>query len=102
MRAWLFQDTRQQQKHGDKAPWSVGWLDPKKRRRSCIDEHSLDTFVAKRLKMRGKKKGATVAAETVKKELRTIRAAQRESAGIGGPMCSRGKLFRRRTRGCSP
>ena len=28
MNAWLFQDTRQKKKHGDKAPWSVGWYDP--------------------------------------------------------------------------
>ncbi len=28
MKAWLFQDHRQRQKLGDKAPWSVGWLDP--------------------------------------------------------------------------
>ncbi len=28
MRAWLFQDHRQKQKLGDKAPWSVGWIDP--------------------------------------------------------------------------
>ncbi len=34
MRAWIFQDHRQKQKHGDKAPWSVGWLDPDGKRRS--------------------------------------------------------------------
>ena len=28
MRAWLFQDHRQEKKLGDKAPWSVGWYDP--------------------------------------------------------------------------
>lgn len=28
MRAWLFQDSRQKKKLGDKAPWSVGWFDP--------------------------------------------------------------------------
>jgi len=27
MRAWLFQDSRQKQKLGEKAPWSVGWFD---------------------------------------------------------------------------
>ena len=27
MRAWIFQDHRQQQKLGSKAPWSVGWYD---------------------------------------------------------------------------
>lgn len=26
--AWLFQDTYQKRKHGDKAKWSVGWKDP--------------------------------------------------------------------------
>lgn len=34
MRAWLFQDHRQKLKHGDEAPWSVGWIDPDGRRRS--------------------------------------------------------------------
>jgi hypothetical protein len=34
MRAWLFQDTRQKKRLGDKCPWSVGWLDPDGKRRS--------------------------------------------------------------------
>ncbi len=34
MRAWLFQDSRQKEKLGDKAPWSVGWIDPEGKRRS--------------------------------------------------------------------
>ncbi len=34
MKAWLFQDHRQKQKHGDDAPWSVGWIDPDGKRRS--------------------------------------------------------------------
>ena len=34
MKAWLFQDHRQKQKLGDKAPWSVGWIDPDGRRKS--------------------------------------------------------------------
>jgi len=34
MRAWLFQDHRQKQKLGDKAPWSVGWIDPAGKRKS--------------------------------------------------------------------
>lgn len=34
MKAWAFQDSRQKAKHGDKCPWSVGWLDPEGRRRS--------------------------------------------------------------------
>jgi integrase len=33
-RAWIFQDTRQKAKHSDKAPWSVGWIDPDGKRRS--------------------------------------------------------------------
>jgi hypothetical protein len=33
-RAWTFQDSRQKQKLGDRAPWSVGWIDPEGRRRS--------------------------------------------------------------------
>ena len=34
MNAWLFQDTRQKQKLGDKAPWSVGWYDPDGKKKS--------------------------------------------------------------------
>ena len=34
MRAWVFQDHRQKQRLGAKAPWSVGWLDPQGKRRS--------------------------------------------------------------------
>ena len=34
MRAWIFQDTRQKQKLGSKAPWSVGWFDPDGKKRS--------------------------------------------------------------------
>ena len=34
MKAWLFQDSRQQQKLGDKCPWSVGWYDPDGKRKS--------------------------------------------------------------------
>lgn len=34
MRAWLFQDPRQKKKLGDKAPWSVGWIDPDSNRKS--------------------------------------------------------------------
>lgn len=47
----------------------------KPKRVDAIDEHILDVFVAKRLKMRGKKRGDTVAPATVGKDLRTIRAA---------------------------
>lgn len=42
---------------------------------TTINEKTLDTFVAKRLTMRGKKKNETVSPETVRKDLRTIRAA---------------------------
>jgi integrase len=38
MRAWIYQDPKQVQKHGtDKAAWSVGWYDPEGKRRcqSC-------------------------------------------------------------------
>ena len=34
MRAWLFRDTRQKQKLGDKCPWSVGWFDVDGKKRS--------------------------------------------------------------------
>ena len=34
MRAWVFQDHRQQKRLGVKAPWSAGWVDPAGKRRS--------------------------------------------------------------------
>jgi integrase len=34
MKAWLFQDSRQKQKLGDKCPWSVGYYDPDGKRKS--------------------------------------------------------------------
>lgn len=34
MRAWLFKDSRQERKLGDKCPWSVGWIDPDGKRKS--------------------------------------------------------------------
>lgn len=34
MGAWVFQDHRQKQRLGDKAPWSAGWVDPEGKRRS--------------------------------------------------------------------
>ena len=35
MRAWVFQDSRQKKKLGTaKCPWSVGWNDPDRKRRS--------------------------------------------------------------------
>jgi integrase len=40
-----------------------------------VDANMLDRYVARRFQMRGRKRGDTVAASTIKKELRTIRAA---------------------------
>jgi len=34
MKAWLFRDSRQKAKLGDKCPWSVGWIDPDGKKRS--------------------------------------------------------------------
>ena len=34
-RVWVFQDSRQKAKHGKKAPWSIGWLDPATNRRKA-------------------------------------------------------------------
>ena len=34
VKAWLFQDTRQKEKLGDKCPWSVGWFDPDGKKKS--------------------------------------------------------------------
>ena len=34
MGAWIFQDHRQTQRLGEKAPWSAGWVDPQGKRRS--------------------------------------------------------------------
>jgi len=50
MRAWTFQDTRQKQKLGSKAPWSVGWIDPDGKRRSKrIGSKSIATKYARKL-----------------------------------------------------
>ena len=50
MKAWLFQDTRQKQKLGDKAPWSVGWFDPDGKKRSKrIGCHSLAEKFARKI-----------------------------------------------------
>lgn len=35
-RAWVFQNTKQKGKLGDKCPWSVGWYDPAGRRREKV------------------------------------------------------------------
>jgi integrase len=49
MNAWLFQDRKQKQKLGDKAPWSVGWYDPEgKRREKKIGSHSAAEKYARR------------------------------------------------------
>ena len=36
-RAWTFQDKRQVEKHGTKAGWCVGWVDPNgtRKQKSC-------------------------------------------------------------------
>lgn len=50
MRAWLFQDYRQKQKLGDKAPWSVGWIDPDGTRTSKrIGSKSMSTKYARKI-----------------------------------------------------
>jgi integrase len=35
-RAWVFQNTKQKAKLGDKCPWSVGWYDPAGKRREKV------------------------------------------------------------------
>lgn len=49
-RAWLFQDPRQRAKLGDKAKWSVGWLEPNGKRKSkTVGSHSMaDKFRQKK------------------------------------------------------
>jgi len=50
MKAWIFQDHRQKQKLGDKAPWSVGWTDPDGKRRSkSIGSRSMAQKFARRV-----------------------------------------------------
>ncbi len=50
MRCWLFQDHRQKQKLGSKAPWSVGWYDPEGKKRSRrIGSKSLTQKYARRI-----------------------------------------------------
>jgi integrase len=34
-RVWVFQDSRQKDKHGKNAPWSIGWLEPATNRRKA-------------------------------------------------------------------
>jgi integrase len=156
MRAWLFQDSRQKKKYGEKAPWSVGWLDPDGKRRSkkigsrsladkfrrkkegelatglvspnrhkkwshFVSEYEtkiaavmepqtrrctleavrhfarivrptwvdvlktqvIDSFVAQRRNEPGKKKGTTVSAATINKELRHLKAVLRVAKDWG-------------------
>ncbi len=49
MKAWLFQDSRQKAKLGDKCPWSVGWydLDGKKRSKSIGCQSLAQKFARK-------------------------------------------------------
>jgi hypothetical protein len=42
---------------------------------TLVDHRTLDRFVAKRLAMRGKKKKEIISPETVRKNLRVVRAA---------------------------
>ena len=50
MRAWVFQDSRQRKRLGDKCPWSVGWLDPDGKRRSKkIGSKSMATKMARKI-----------------------------------------------------
>lgn len=51
MKAWIFQDHRQKQKLGAKAPWSVGWLDPRtgKRRSKRIGQKTAARMYCRRL-----------------------------------------------------
>lgn len=48
-----------------------------------ITERTLDDYVAKRLKARGKRAGETISPETIRKEMRTIRAALNKAVRWG-------------------
>lgn len=49
-RSWVFQDHKQREKLGSKAPWSAGWIDPEGRRRSKrIGSRSMATKYARKL-----------------------------------------------------
>lgn len=49
MRAWLFQTTVHKRRHGDKAPWSVGYYDPngKKKSRTIGAKSNAEKFARK-------------------------------------------------------
>ncbi len=50
MRAWLFQATVHKRRHGDKAPWSVGYYDPRGKKRSrTIGAKSMAEKYARRI-----------------------------------------------------
>lgn len=51
MKAWIFQDHRQKQQLGSRAPWSVGWLDPEtgKRRSKRIGQKTAAKLYCRRL-----------------------------------------------------
>ena len=49
MKAWLFQDTRQKAKLGDKCPWSVGWFEDGRKRSKRIGCRSLAEKFAQKI-----------------------------------------------------
>ena len=51
MRAWTFQDHRQKQKLGDKAPWFVGWMEDDGNRQSKKFDSRQDAEKFRRKKM---------------------------------------------------
>jgi len=53
MKAWLFQDTRQKQKLGDKAPWSVGWFEDGRKRSKTIGCRSMAEKYARKIEAQG-------------------------------------------------
>jgi len=48
-KAWVFQDSRQKRKHGEKAPWSVGWREDGKRRSKKVGPRHLARRIANRI-----------------------------------------------------
>ena len=49
MKAWLFQDTRQKQKLGDKCPWSVGWFEDGRKRSKKVGCRSMAEKFAQKI-----------------------------------------------------
>ncbi len=81
MKAWLFQDHRQKQKLGDKAPWSVGWYDlDGKKTRKRVGSHS--AAVKHQRKIEGQLAAGTYESDRRKKwsDFR----AEYEAKGMGG------------------